>query len=425
MRVAGYDLLLDVLGCGDRRPGAVGDGLTTAVDAGAEVTHDDGLGPCEEVAGLLGGEASSFFLVEEDEGARWKALMLSSGHGGDGVFAAQHLWRDFGGSNLRLGAAVGEDKEAESLGQESRALADPSVMAGAGRVRDPETSEVEVATESGERTVAGVEVTIKADVCLRGLGVGCDREGDKYGEGDDGSQVACHVVRIPASGVCGSGECWGLFTTLAPVGMTCFRYGPWRRIGAGSLLVRDGYRKGSMTTNVDEAVDPRYPVGQCVMPKIVGPEEVAAAVGTIEALPRAMRAAVAGLSVAQIDTPYRPGGWTVRQVVHHVADSHMNAFIRVRLALTEESPLITAYDEKAWAELADSRGPVEVPLGILDGVHARWVVMLNSLNEEQWKREFRHPERGPSSVAVATLLYQWHSRHHTAHITELRRREGW
>ena len=180
-----------------------------------------------------------------------------------------------------------------------------------------------------------------------------------------------------------------------------------------------------MATSVDAAVDPRYPIGGFKAPEVVGAEEIAAAVATIEALPKALRAAVAGLSEAQIDTPYREGGWTVRQLVHHVADSHMNAFIRVRLALTEDSPLITAYDEKAWAELADSKRPIEVSLGILDGVHARWVVMLKSLDEAQWKREFRHPERGPSSVAAATLLYQWHCLHHTAHVTELRRREGW
>ncbi|MBB5056695.1 hypothetical protein HDF16_001380 [Granulicella aggregans] len=180
-----------------------------------------------------------------------------------------------------------------------------------------------------------------------------------------------------------------------------------------------------MATSVDAVVDPRYPVGQCVMPEVIGSAEIAAAIATIEGLPKTMRAAVAGLSEAQIDTPYREGGWMVRQLVHHVADSHMNAFIRVRLALTEESPLITGYDEKAWAELADSKGPIEVPLGILDGVHARWVVMLRSLDEAQWQREVRHPERGPSSVAAATLLYQWHSLHHTAHVTELRRREGW
>jgi hypothetical protein len=171
--------------------------------------------------------------------------------------------------------------------------------------------------------------------------------------------------------------------------------------------------------------DQRYPIGDFVPPAVIGPKEIARAVASIEALPKAMRAATAGLSEAQIDTPYREGGWTVRQVVHHVADSHMNAFIRVRLALTEQSPLITAYDEKAWAELVDSKGPMEHPLGILDGVHARWVTMLRSLDEAQWQREFRHPERGPSTLELATLLYQWHSLHHTAHVTELRRREGW
>lgn len=180
-----------------------------------------------------------------------------------------------------------------------------------------------------------------------------------------------------------------------------------------------------MATSVVSGVDPRYPVGTFAAPATLGANEIAAAIATIETLPKALRAAVAGLSEAQIDTPYREGGWTVRQLVHHVADSHMNAFIRVRLALTEDSPLITGYNEKAWAELADSKGPIEVPLGILEGVHARWVVLLKSLNEAQWQRDFRHPERGASSVAMATLLYQWHCLHHTAHVTELRRREGW
>jgi DinB superfamily len=180
-----------------------------------------------------------------------------------------------------------------------------------------------------------------------------------------------------------------------------------------------------MAASVSASVDPRYPIGQCVMPEVVGPAEIHAAIATIEGLPKALRAAVDGFSEAQIDTPYREGGWTVRQLVHHIADSHMNAFIRVRLALTEESPVVTGYDEKAWAELADSKGPIELPLMILEGVHARWTTMLRSLNETQWQREFRHPERGPSSVAAATLLYQWHCLHHTAHITELRRRQGW
>jgi hypothetical protein len=180
-----------------------------------------------------------------------------------------------------------------------------------------------------------------------------------------------------------------------------------------------------MATSVVSAVDPRYPIGTFVPPEAIGPDTIAGAIATIEELPKALRAATARLSEAQVDTPYREGGWTVRQLVHHIADSHLNAFIRVRLALTEDSPLITGYDEKAWAELADSKGPIEVPLGILDGVHARWVVMLRSLDAAQWKREFRHPERGPSSIEIATLLYQWHCLHHTAHVTELRRRESW
>lgn len=171
--------------------------------------------------------------------------------------------------------------------------------------------------------------------------------------------------------------------------------------------------------------DPRYPIGDFSAPAVITPSALTAAIETIAALPTAMRAATANLSQSQIDTPYREGGWTVRQLVHHVSDSHMNAFIRVRLALTEDSPVITAYDEKAWAELADSKGPIELPLTILDAVHARWTTMLRSLDQSQWQREFRHPERGPSTIELATLMYQWHSLHHTAHVTDLRRRKGW
>ena len=189
------------------------------------------------------------------------------------------------------------------------------------------------------------------------------------------------------------------------------------------------YLKGrgtEMPTRVEGTnADPRYPIGHFVPPKTIGPEEIAGAIATIEGLPTALRSATSGLSEDQLDTPYREGGWTVRQLIHHIADSHMNAFLRVRLALTERSPVVTVYDEKAWAELADSKGPIELPLKILDGIHARWITMLRSLDEAQWKREFRHPERGPSTIEMATLLYQWHCLHHTAHVTELRRRKGW
>jgi len=142
-------------------------------------------------------------------------------------------------------------------------------------------------------------------------------------------------------------------------------------------------------------------------------------------LPGKLREAVEGLDRAQLDTPYREGGWTVRQLVHHVADSHMNAFLRVRLALTEDWPTITPYDEKAWAMLHDSAAPVEWSVGLLENLHARWVMLLESLTEDQWARGMKHPVNGPMTLEMATLLYAWHSRHHVAHITRLREKEGW
>jgi uncharacterized damage-inducible protein DinB len=146
----------------------------------------------------------------------------------------------------------------------------------------------------------------------------------------------------------------------------------------------------------------------------------------ISELPAQLRAVVAGLSDAQLDTPYREGGWTVRQVVHHLADSHLNSYVRFRLALTEDVPTIKAYDEAQWAELEDARhAPVEVSLGLLESLHDRWVRLLRSLQPEDFAREFRHPERGTMSLDANLALYSWHGRHHTAHIANLREREGW
>lgn len=174
--------------------------------------------------------------------------------------------------------------------------------------------------------------------------------------------------------------------------------------------------------------DPRYPIGRFERP---GPG-VPLPEGTLEGaildlsnLPEELRNAVSELRPHQLDTPYREGGWTVRQLVHHIADSHMNAFLRIRLALTEETPTITPYNEKAWALLHDSAAPVEWSLELIESLHARWVMLLNSLKTEQWRRTFVHPERGPQSVEFATLLYSWHSRHHVAHITHLRLARGW
>lgn len=171
--------------------------------------------------------------------------------------------------------------------------------------------------------------------------------------------------------------------------------------------------------------DLSYPIGRFERP---GPSTAAdrgARMDTLAALPANLRGAVRGLSDAQLDTPYRPDGWTVRQLVHHVADSHMNGYTRVKLALTEENPVIKPYAEAEWAKLPDSRLPVELSLSILDAVHARLDAILRSLTPEQWARPFLHPAGGPQTIDIWAALYAWHSRHHTAHVTALREREGW
>jgi uncharacterized damage-inducible protein DinB len=172
-------------------------------------------------------------------------------------------------------------------------------------------------------------------------------------------------------------------------------------------------------------VDARYPIGKFERQEMITPDDRLAAIASLAELPEELRNAVDGMDSARLNTPYREGGWTVRQLVHHIADSHMNAFIRVRLALTEDWPTITTYDENAWAVLHDSTAPVEWSLELIESLHARWVMLLQSLSEEQWIRGFRHPDHGPMSVEMATLVYAWHSRHHVAHITHLRSKEGW
>jgi len=181
-----------------------------------------------------------------------------------------------------------------------------------------------------------------------------------------------------------------------------------------------------MTENIlSGSIDPRYPIGKQPSPTEISSEELRYAVETIAELPELLRAAVEPLEEDQLDTPYREGGWTVRQVVHHVADSHTTAFFRIRLALTEDWPTVPGYNEKAFAELHDATAPVEWSLEIIEAVHARWVMVLQGLTEEQWKRGFKHAERGPMSIEAATILYEWHSKHHLAHVTELRKRLGW
>jgi len=172
-------------------------------------------------------------------------------------------------------------------------------------------------------------------------------------------------------------------------------------------------------------MDLRYPIGKFERPAAVTPEMRAQFLDTLEAAPSRFRAAVSGLSEEQLDTPYRDGGWTVRQVIHHVADSHMNSFIRFRLALTEDEPTVKPYDEAKWALLKDAALPVEVSLRLLDSLHHRLVVMLRALAPSDFERKFRHPEIGLLDLNANCALYAWHSRHHEAHITGLRDRMGW
>jgi hypothetical protein len=172
--------------------------------------------------------------------------------------------------------------------------------------------------------------------------------------------------------------------------------------------------------------DLRYPLGRYEAPDPVTAAQRAAWIADLAAAPAALRAAVEGLSDDRLDTPYRPGGWTVRQVVHHVPDSHLNAYCRFKLALTEDAPTIKPYEEARWAELPDSAGPVAPSLDILDGLHARWVALLRAMPEAAWSRTFVHPEHGRALRLDWTLgLYAWHGKHHTAHVTALRDREGW
>jgi uncharacterized damage-inducible protein DinB len=174
-----------------------------------------------------------------------------------------------------------------------------------------------------------------------------------------------------------------------------------------------------------EVDDLRYPIGRFRMPASSAPDVRAAQIQVLRQLPERLTAAIAGLNDAQLDTPYREGGWTVRQLAHHVADSHANSYVRFKLALTEDWPTIKPYDEKAWANLADSRMPIDVSLALVNALHARWVSLLESLSEEDFHKGHNHPENGKQTLAVALAIYDWHSRHHVAHITALRSRQGW
>jgi hypothetical protein len=170
----------------------------------------------------------------------------------------------------------------------------------------------------------------------------------------------------------------------------------------------------------------KYPIGKFEPPAGVDASQRVIFIEQIEAAPAALRQAVEGLTDRQLDTPYRDGGWTLRQVVHHLPDSHMNGYIRFKLALTEDEPTIRPYAEALWAELSEARsGPIALSLDLLDAVHRRWVAFLRSLAPDAFDRTYRHPQTGVHSLGRALALYAWHGRHHVAHITSLRAREGW
>jgi hypothetical protein len=172
-------------------------------------------------------------------------------------------------------------------------------------------------------------------------------------------------------------------------------------------------------------VDLRFPVGKFHRIDTLSSADRTRLIGEVADAPGKLRAAVKGLNGTQLDTPYRPGGWTVRQVTHHVPDSHMNAFMRIKLALTENEPTIKTYEEALWADLADAKLPVEPSLVLLENLHTRWVAIFQSLGDAEWKRRFVHPAMGPMSLEQTLALYAWHGRHHVAHVTALREREGW
>lgn len=172
--------------------------------------------------------------------------------------------------------------------------------------------------------------------------------------------------------------------------------------------------------------DLRFPIGKFHFDGPLNEPQTQAALDDIANTPVNLRAAIKGLSEVQLDTPYRPEGWTVRQVIHHLPDSHINSYVRFKLALTEDEPTIKPYAEDRWAELADTKAtPVEVSLTLLDSLHDRWVRLLRSLTPEDWKRTFRHPELGAMTLEKTLALYAWHGKHHVAHITTLRDRSGW
>lgn len=169
----------------------------------------------------------------------------------------------------------------------------------------------------------------------------------------------------------------------------------------------------------------RYPIGEFVLPGVLTPGDRARAIESIETVPATLLHAVEGLSTEQLNTPYRRDGWTVRQVVHHLPDSHLNSYIRLKLALTEDVPLIRTYDEAEWAMLPDAAGPVNLSLVLLESLHVRWVYLWRHLDKGHWSRLLRHPELGEMTIDDLLAFYAWHGQHHLAQITELVAREGW
>jgi uncharacterized damage-inducible protein DinB len=181
-----------------------------------------------------------------------------------------------------------------------------------------------------------------------------------------------------------------------------------------------------VTEMVTSSGDVRYPIGRAPKPQFVSGVERGAMISAIEQLPGELRTAVAQLSEDQLDTPYRDGGWTIRQIVHHLPDSHANAYVRMRLALTESSPVIKPYAEDLWAELPDAKtAKIEMSLGLIEHLHARWTALLKALSDEQFGRTFRHPELGEQRIDQALALYSWHGRHHIAQVIALRERLSW
>ena len=183
---------------------------------------------------------------------------------------------------------------------------------------------------------------------------------------------------------------------------------------------------GTLVNEKESVVDLRYPIGKFQWEDNLTEARRGELIGQIAETPAKVRAAVAGFTEQQFDTPYREGGWTVRQVVHHLADSHMNAYVRFKLAMTEEEPTIKTYEQQLWAETPDAKtAPADISLTLLDSLHQRWSVLLRSMSGTDFNRKFTHPEHGKITLERLLGLYAWHGRHHTAHITGLRERKGW